>query len=62
MSLINPAVYLLNIFCRLSDGPFSASVMPKCDFFLKKKMKEIYAYVLKLILTLAKRQNNNTLM
>ena len=34
----------------------------KCDFFLKKRMKELFAYVLELMLTLAKMQSNSTLM
>ena len=29
LSLINPDVYLLNIFCGLSDKRYSARVMPK---------------------------------
>ena len=30
--------------------------------FLKKRMQELFAYVLEVILTLAKMQNNSTLM
>ena len=36
--------------------------MQKCDIFLKKIMKEIFAYVLQFVLTLAKMQSNSTLM
>ena len=32
-------------FCGLSDRRYSTRVMPKCDFFLKKRMKEFFAYV-----------------
>ena len=56
LSLIKPAVYLHNIFCGLSDSRFSARVMPKCDFFLKKRLKEIFAYVLEFMLTFDKMQ------
>ena len=36
----------LTKFCGLSDSRYSARVMSKCDFFLKKRMEEIFAYVL----------------
>ena len=64
LSLISPAVYLLDkIFCGFSDSCHSARVMPKmCFFFLKKRMKEFFAYVLEFMLTLAKMQNNSALM
>ena len=67
MSLINPAVYLLNIFFLgggggLSDSRYSTRVMAKCDFYLKKRMKEIFAYVLELMSTLAKMQEISCFM
>ena len=34
----------------------------KCDFFLEKRLKKFFAYVLEFMLTLAKMQNNSTLM
>ena len=34
----------------------------KCDFFLKKRMKEIFANVLEFMVTLTKMQNNSALM
>ena len=40
----------------------SSRVMPKCDFFLKKRMKEIIAYVLEFMLTFNKMQNTTSLM
>ena len=60
LSLINPAVYLLyKFFVGLSDR----RCMPKCDFFfLIKRMKETFAYVLEFMLTFDKMQNTNTLM
>ena len=58
LSLINPAVYLLG----LSDSPYSARVMPKMCFFLKKRMKEIFAYVLEFMLTFDKMQNTSPFM
>ena len=54
MALINPVVYQLNNFCELSDSHYSSKIMPKYDFFLKKWIKEILAYVLEFMLTLAK--------
>ena len=33
LSLINPAVYLLNKKCGLNDSRYCARVMAKCDFF-----------------------------
>ena len=36
--------------------------MPKCVFFLKKRMKESFAYVLEFMLTFDKMQNTNPLM
>ena len=36
--------------------------MRKVRFFLKKRMKELFAYVLEVMLTLAKMQNNSTLI
>ena len=63
LSFISPAVYLLDkIFCGFSDSCHFARVMRKMCFFLKKRMKEFFAYVLEFILTLAKMQNNSTLM
>ena len=63
-SLINPLLYLLNIFCGLSDRRYSARVMPKMCFcfFPEKKMKEIVAYVLEFMLTFDKMQNTNPSM
>ena len=43
----------LTHFCGLSDSRYSAIVMPKRDFFRIKKTKEIFAYVLEFMLTLA---------
>ena len=58
LSLINPAGYLLNkIVYGLSDSCYSAIVMPKICFFLKKRMKESFAYVLEFMLTFDKMQN-----
>ena len=34
----------------------------KCDFFLKKNMEEVFAYVLECMLTMAKIENISTLM
>ena len=36
--------------------------MPKCDFFLKKRIKECPAYVLEFMITFDKMQNTNPLM
>ena len=61
-------MYLLNIFFflggegGLSDSRYSARVMAKCDFYLKKRMKEIFAYVLELMSTLAKMQKISCFM
>ena len=52
----------LTNFCGLSDRRYRARGMPKYDIFLKKGMKENFAYVLEFMLTLAKMQNNSTLM
>ena len=41
LSLINPAIYLLNNFYGLGDRCYSARVLLKCNIFLKKRMKEI---------------------
>ena len=41
---------------------YSTRVMPNIDFFLKKWMKEISAYVLEFMLTSAKMQDDITLM
>ena len=40
----------------------STKVIQKCDFFLKKWMKEISAYVLEFMLTSAKMEDDSTLM
>ena len=52
-SLINQAMYLLNIFCGLSDSHYSARVKRKNDFFLKKSMKKMSAFVREFMLTSA---------
>ena len=36
--------------------------MPTCDASLKKRMNEIFVYVLEFMLTFDKMQNNSTLM
>ena len=46
----------------MSDSRYSARVMAKCDFYLKKRMKEIFAYVLELMSTLAKMQKISCFM
>ena len=38
------------------------SYAKKCYFFLKKKMKEMFAYVLEFMLTFDKMQNTSPLM
>ena len=48
-------VSALPIFCGLCD-------MPKMCFFLTKRMKEIFAYVLEFMLTFVKMQNTSPLM
>ena len=58
MSLLNQAMYLLNNFCGLSDSRYSTRVMSKCDFFLKRRMKEISAYVLEFMLTSVKMHDS----
>ena len=63
MSLINPAMYLRNIF--VVDSVIVATapeLCQKCDFDLKKRTKESFAYVLEFMPTLAKIQDNSTLM
>ena len=55
-------MYLLNIFCGLSDCRFSARVMQKMYFFPEKRMNEIFSNVLEFMGTLAKMQDNSTLM
>ena len=66
LPLINPAVYLLNkIFVsRVIGGtaPERQSYAKNVIFFLKKRMKEICAYVLEFRLTFDKMQNTNPLM
>ena len=60
LSLINQAMYLLN---KMFVGwVIVARDMQKCDFFLKKVDEIISTYVLKLMLTLAKMQDDSTLM
>ena len=34
----------------------------KCDFFLEKRLKKFFVYVMEFMLTLAKMQNYSTLM
>ena len=43
-------------------GATAPELCQKCDFFLKKRMKEIFAYVLQFMLTIDKMQNTNPLM
>ena len=63
LSLINPAVYLLNkMFVGLVIVTTVPELRKKCDFFLKKRMKEIFAYVLGFMFFLDKMQNNSLLM
>ena len=63
LSLINPAVYLLNkFFVGWVIGATAPELCQKCDFFLKKIMKEIFAYVLEVLLKFYKMQNTNPLM
>ena len=50
------------IFCGLSDSRYSTRVMPECDFFPEKRMKEMFAYVLEFMLSFDKMQNTNPLM
>ena len=40
----------------------TAPELVKCDFYLKKRMKEIFAYVLELMSTLAKMQKISCFM
>ena len=37
-------------FCGLSESRYSAIVMPKCDFLLRKKTKYFFAYYLEFML------------
>ena len=63
LSLISPAVYLLsNIFVGRVIVATAPELCQKCNFFLKKRMEEIFAYVLEFMLSLVKMQNNSTLM
>ena len=56
-------MYLLNkIFVGSVIVATAPELCQKCDFFLKKWMKEICAYVLEFMLTSAKMQDNSTLM
>ena len=43
-------------------GTTAPELFQDCDFFLEKRMKEIFAYVLKVMLTFHKMQNTNPLM
>ena len=48
------------IFCGLSNRRYSTRVMPKCDFFLKKRMNEFFAHVELCLLSInAKDQSFN---
>ena len=60
LSLIKPVVNLHNIFCGLSDSRYSARVMPKCDFFLKMRLKKFFAYVPEFMLIFDKMQNTGS--
>ena len=40
----------------------ASEVCQKCDFFLKKRIKEMFAYVLEFMLTFDKLQNTSPLM
>ena len=63
LSLINTAVYLFNtIFVGWVLGTTVPVLCQKCDFFLEKSMKEMFAYVLEFMLTFDKMQNTNPLM
>ena len=46
----------------LSDSRYSDRVMPKVYFSPEKRMKEIFAYVLKFMQTFDYMQNTNPLM
>ena len=59
MSIINPAVCLLN---KIYVSKAIVDTAPGCFFLLKNRMKGIFVYVLEFMLTLAKMQNNSTLM
>ena len=43
-------------------GATAPDLCQECDFFLKKRMKEMFAYVLEFMLTFDKKQNTNPLM
>ena len=60
---MNRAMCLLNtIFVGRVIVATAPELCQKCDFFLKKWMKEISAYVLELMVTSAKMQDDSTLM
>ena len=40
----------------------ASELCQKCDFFLKKRMEEIFTYVLEFMFILAKMQDNITLI
>ena len=56
LSLLNPAVYLLN---KIFVGRVIVASAPELCLFLKKRVKEIFAYVLKCMLTFDKMQNTS---
>ena len=53
---------LNTFFCVERQSLQRQSYAIKCDFFLKKRTKQIFAYILEFILTLAKMQDNSTLL
>ena len=55
-------VSALQIFRVLSDSDTAPDLCQNCDFFLKKRMKEIFAYVLEFMLTFDKMENASPLM
>ena len=56
-------LYLLNkIFVGRVIVTTAPELCQKPDFFLKNRMKEIFAYVLEFMLTLARMQNNSIFM
>ena len=56
LSLIYPAVYLLNIYVRLAVVDTVPELCQKGDFFQKKRLKCTYVGVLEFMLTLDKMQ------
>ena len=56
-------MYLHNkVFVGWVIGAAAPELCQKCDFYLKKRIKEMFAYVLEFMLTFVKMQNTYHLM